>query len=179
MNLFTLLSRLIISILIILFLAMPLQSGTKIDAVYDAIKEHPQTRVVKSPEFGPEAFVFVLSAEEDITKFKYKWRWETHTVRVVVGPDGSKLAVEFVKKRHQKFATPGRGYEQIIVLDINADGKVDRARRYYTIVGEDNIIISPIMPKGFVNSDWYKVSEEEAQKTYEEEMNYWIKKGQE
>jgi len=67
-----------------------------------------------------------------------------------------------------------QGFIVVILADYNKDGKVDAWRKDYMILLDKDYFLIPSYPPGYLNMDWFKMSEEEAQKIYDEELNYML-----
>jgi len=107
---------------------------------------------------------------------EFKWKWELYVVVTWNDPgDGIKV----VLREYQEYSTRGgRGFVEYVIADRNMDGIADKWMRDYNITnscdGKDFYFVRPEYPEGYINSDWYKISQEEANKIYEKVITYFL-----
>lgn len=113
-----------------------------------------------------------VEAEEVILHPDWKYLWNRHITALFPGSDGE--AFQFSIKKYKRCATAGtKRFIYIIVQDMDKDGIVDVWNKSFFIIQDDNIIC-PEYPKGFVNKDWDDMTKKEAQQFFDEELSYWI-----
>jgi hypothetical protein len=67
-----------------------------------------------------------------------------------------------------------QGFILVILVDYNKDGIVDDWRKDYLILLDGDYFLIPNYPPGYLNHDWFKMSREEAQKIFDEELNFML-----
>jgi len=107
---------------------------------------------------------------------EFRWEWEMY---VVVAWDDPRDGIKVVLREYQEYiSSGGRGFVEYVIADRNMDGIADGWMRGYNITvscdEEDFYFVSPRYPEGYINSDWYKISQEEANKIYEKVITYFL-----
>jgi len=97
--------------------------------------------------------------------------WKKHYA-LLYGQDFFQLVVRDYKSYYT--VHDACGFTIILLDDINRDGKVDQWVKHYYIKLDNRYILSPHYPPGYLNKDWSKMTREEAQKVYDEELKYII-----
>lgn len=115
-----------------------------------------------------------LTREENRSKHQhFKWRYDIHLVTLFRGEFHSYL--QFQVKEYQEFVSnDSRGFILWTFFDYDMDGEFDLVMRTYHLVMQNNVIMMPDYPQGFVSKDWYDVSTKEAGKRFDREVNYWL-----
>lgn len=115
-----------------------------------------------------------LASEENRSKHEhFKWRYDIHIVTLFSGEIYSYL--QFQVKEYQEFVSKdSRGFILWTFIDYDMDGEFDLVVRTYHLVMQDNIIMMPEYPEGFVSKDWYDVSTKEAGERFDREVDYWL-----
>jgi hypothetical protein len=107
----------------------------------------------------------------------FDWRYDWHYVTAYCNEDDSfpGCYLRFQVKEYQEFTSPdSRGYVFWTFWDYDLDGDLDNFERTYHMVMQDNVIIMPEYPEGYINGKWYVPEHEEADKRFKEEVSYWL-----
>jgi len=113
-----------------------------------------------------------VEAEEVILHPDWKYLWNRHIANLFPGPDGE--AFQLSIKKYKYCATKGtERFIYITTQDLDKDGIVDVWSKSFFIL-QDNAIVYPEYPDGFINKDWRIMTKEEAQQFFDEELSYWI-----
>lgn len=111
-----------------------------------------------------------------VGEYDIDYRWDVHYLEIDFhGAHGNYI---FVALRHyQELSTPGIGFEVWEFFDRDRDGTIDRFVRDYKIT-VDNIFVDPgsYWPPGLRNKEWFSPPEEEVNKVFEKELDYWLMK---
>lgn len=121
-----------------------------------------------------------LTRKENLTGHgHFDWRYDNHFVTLY--SEEERYFLEFRVKEYQEFISPdSRGFVLWKFYDYDMDGKFDTVKRDYYLLIQNNIVITPEYPRGFVNASWFYPSKRKSNKRFEEEVNYWlnlVKKG--
>lgn len=126
--------------------------------------------------------VYLWSKENTADHDYFDCKWTIHLLRITHCLERDITTLEIFSKDYEDFVSrKSRGFTEWLLSDNNLDGKIDLAYRDYVIIScEDddcinNRIIYSNYPKGFRNMDWYTPSEEEREKRYNKEIDYWVK----
>jgi hypothetical protein len=117
----------------------------------------------------------VLHEEHDTTPHRnFKMHWHTHYLSYTM--KSCHLAVVYAQTASSTYT----GYVAYVFKDYNFDGKVDSAYRSYYVIMRDGTIVnfSTEMPDPTLKEayhKWMKIPQEEAQKRYEIELEFWRK----
>ena len=103
----------------------------------------------------------------------FETTYKKHYAIIERAPNGAEY-LELIVRDYQDYYTThdARGFILIILVDYNKDGKVDAWRKDYVILQDESTILMPRYPSGYLNQDWFKLTQEEAQKIFDEELNY-------
>jgi len=117
-----------------------------------------------------------LSIHENTGKHDhFPTTWKMHYAMLIEGsfPGG---VFQLIVRDYRSYYTvhDACGFTIIILVDYNKDGKVDEWTKAYYIKLDNRYILSPPYPPGYLNKDWNKMTQEEAQKVYDEELKYFI-----
>ena len=140
-------------------------------------------KVPKINSLGSEfEIIYLISKENTAEHNKFDWRWTSHILKINYFPSYNITELEVIVRYYKDFiTTKSRGFEQWILVDYGIDGVIDTIKRDYSILGcnddkcKSNYLILPEYPEKFVNKDWYNPSEKDANKIYNNELNYWSK----
>jgi hypothetical protein len=78
-------------------------------------------------------------------------------------------------KEYQEFVSPdSRGFVLWTLFDYDMDGELDSVERRFIVVMQDRVLMMPEYPAGYINTEWYSVPREEAEKRFDREVNYWL-----
>lgn len=104
----------------------------------------------------------------------FETTFKKHYALIEKHPGGETF--KLIVRDYQNYYTihDARGFILIILADYDRDGKVDQWRKDYVILLDDHFILIPHYPSGLINTDWYKMSREEAQKIFDEELKYML-----
>ena len=119
-----------------------------------------------------------LANKENTTSHDhFEWTWINHFVHWTYNsPDFDNAMVTYVAKDYATFISPdSRGFVLMKVIDFDRDGISDYAERRWIPVMQNDTVMMPDYPKGFVNLDWYQPTQEEAEEFIKREMAYWVK----
>jgi len=140
-------------------------------------------KVINTTINGSKIETTLLWSKENTAEHDYfDWKWTLHVLKVhhYITYDVDEL--EVISRDYQDFSTvKSRGFIEWVLIDGDLDGKIDLAVRDYFILScedddcIDNHFIMPYYPEGFINKDWYNLSEKESNKKYDKEINYWMK----
>jgi len=140
-------------------------------------------KVINNLLDGTQVKITLLISKENTADHDYfDWKWTIHILKIYNYLAYDAMELEIASKDYQDFvSTRSRGFVQWILIDKDLNGKADIRERRYTIVAceddecENNYIVIPSYPEGFINKNWYYPSEEESNERYAKEINYWIK----
>ena len=105
----------------------------------------------------------------------FDWTYDIHVLAVIYSPDDRIYSAECSRREYQECVNGGRACAVYYMADINADNFVDRkAKNFYVVTDEDRVMFPPY-PDGFVNTDWYDFPSETAQTEYDKEVAFWCK----
>ena len=121
-----------------------------------------------------------LTTKEDLTQHgNFEWRYNSHFVTLY--SRGGSYFLEFRVKEFQEFISPdSRGVVHWKFSDYDMDGECDVVKRNYFLVMQNDILMAPEYPKGYLNPRWSHPPRRESNKRFEKEVDYWlnlVKKG--
>ncbi len=103
----------------------------------------------------------------------FDWRYDNHFVTLY--SQGERYFLEFRVKEYQEFVSAdSRGFVLWKFYDYDMDGEFDTVKRNYYLLVQNNVVITPEYPRGYVNPSWFHPSRHESGRRFEEEVNYWI-----
>ena len=130
----------------------------------------------RNPRTGFIAKSFTES--ENTTKHdKFKLTWIDHYLHWHYADAKHESAyVASVAKDYQSFVSPdSRGYIFMKVADFDLDGVADYWDRRYYLIMQDDVVMMPDFPEGFVDKNWYVITQQEANEFLKREMKFWVK----
>jgi len=103
----------------------------------------------------------------------FKTTYKRHYAIIDRGPSGDEC-LTIVVRDYQEYYTShdARGFILIALVDYDKDGKVDDWRKDYVILLDESTILIPRYPEGYLNQDWFKLTQEEVQKIFDAELDY-------
>lgn len=105
----------------------------------------------------------------------FETTFKKHYAVIERHPAGFEMFTIIVRDYKDFYTThDAQGFILVILVDFNRDGVVDKWRKDYVILLDGSMILMPHYPPGYINQDWYKMNREEAQKIFDEELNYML-----
>lgn len=138
-----------------------------------ALKSHLISKEVY-PRTDIIMYVYRISENKAAHDY-FDWRWDLHYLVSYHNPDTNEIiGWSFSREEYQDFVSPdSRGYIEYTVFDYDKDGIPDGYHKSYTLVMQDNTIMMPEWPEGYVDSEWGKMTQEEMQIILDEELWFW------
>lgn len=105
----------------------------------------------------------------------FETTFKKHYAVVERHPAGFEM-FSLIVRDYQDFYTihEAQGFILVILVDYDKDGIVDDWRKDYLILLDKSYFLIPNYPPGIINYDWFKMSREEAQKIYDDELNFML-----
>lgn len=115
-----------------------------------------------------------LYSEENLANHDhFDWRYDMHYVTLYC--EEIHCFLRFQVKEYQEFVSPdSRGFVLWTLFDYDMDGEFDSVERRFIVVMQDRVLMMPEYPEGYINTEWYSVPREEAEKRFDREVNYWL-----
>lgn len=185
MNLLTkLITTAILTLALVLGGATGIRSNdTDIDMDYAIIKElvasKRSDKFLWDDSYNPNNNLTTRSLankENTAVHSNFDWTWIDHYIHYSYEkPNFDRARVEFTAKEYQEFvSTDSRGFMVMRVIDYDRDGRADYKHRRFIMVMQNDLVIMPDYPEGYINTEWYKPTQEEADAFLKREMKYWI-----
>jgi hypothetical protein len=103
----------------------------------------------------------------------FETKYKKHYAIINKSPSGNECLTLIVRDYQNYYQShDSRGFILIALVDYNKDGEVDDWRKDYVILLDEATILIPNYPPGYLNQEWFKLTQEEAQKIFDEELNY-------
>ena len=105
----------------------------------------------------------------------FETTYKKHYAIIERAPRGNEHLTLIVRDYQNYYQShDARGFILVILVDYNKDGKVDDWRKNYVILIDESTILTPNYPPGYLNTGWFKLTQEEAQKIYDDELNFML-----
>lgn len=185
MNILTkLITTAILTVALVLGGATGIRSNdTDIDMDYAIIKElvgsKRSDKFLWDDSYNPNNNLTTRSLankENTASHSNFDWTWINHYLHYSYEkPNFGRAAIEFLAKEYQEFvSTDSRGFTVMRVIDYDRDGRADYKHRRFVMIMQNNLVIMPDYPEGYINTEWYTPTQEEADAFLKREMKYWI-----
>jgi len=160
-----------------LLLVIPVSAAgeeQEMTSLIEWIQTAPGVFEVPDPSM-PDVMQKVILADEKVGDQPFRWRWNEHCMAVAFSETaGYSRWVSFSLGACKEHVTPSYQRVRWVLHDYNGDGVVDKWLRDYEIYTEQGIGVSPNYPDGFVDTEWWTPSREEAQRIFDQCANYWL-----